>query len=124
MPANTAKGYPYPLGTDRLMDGDDSIHNLAEAVDSKLGVAAAGYASVPIASGSAQGTVTVTFPAGRFTAAPIMVGMYNGTNVSWSLNYAYSITTTSAIVGATHRDNTPSGSNTTINVMYYAVQLT
>lgn len=32
--ANTPKGYPYPVGTDRVMDGDDAIRALAEAVDS------------------------------------------------------------------------------------------
>lgn len=32
--ATTPKGYPYPVGTDRVMDGDDAIKALAEAVDS------------------------------------------------------------------------------------------
>lgn len=36
MPANTPNGFPYPLGTDRLMDGDDAIHNLATAIDNDL----------------------------------------------------------------------------------------
>lgn len=31
--ATTGKGYPYPVGTDRVMDGDDAIKALAEAVD-------------------------------------------------------------------------------------------
>jgi hypothetical protein len=29
----TTKGYPYPEGTDRVMDGDNAIQSLAEAVD-------------------------------------------------------------------------------------------
>jgi len=33
MPANTSHGLPYPLGTDRVMDGDDAIRGLAEALD-------------------------------------------------------------------------------------------
>lgn len=33
MPANTTHGLPYPLGTDRVMDGDNAIKALAEAVD-------------------------------------------------------------------------------------------
>lgn len=34
MPANTPdKAFPYPLGSDRLMDGDDAIKALATAVD-------------------------------------------------------------------------------------------
>lgn len=33
MPAATTKGYPYPVGTDRVMDGDNAIQALAEAID-------------------------------------------------------------------------------------------
>lgn len=33
MATTTAKGYPYPVGTDRVMDGDDAIKALAEALD-------------------------------------------------------------------------------------------
>lgn len=71
MPANTAKGYPYPVGTDRVMDGDDSIHNLATAVDTKLGLAAAGVftTGAPTAVNTPV-TTALTFPAGRFTAPP------------------------------------------------------
>jgi hypothetical protein len=71
MPANTAKGYPYPLGTDRVTDGDDAIHSLASAVDTKLGVAATGLVTLA-APGGLNSTVsaTVTLPAGRFTAVP------------------------------------------------------
>ena len=37
--ATTKNGAPYPLGTDRLMDGDDVIHNLAQWVDDQLNTA-------------------------------------------------------------------------------------
>jgi len=33
MGSTTSKGYPFPVGTDRVMDGDDAIKALAEAVD-------------------------------------------------------------------------------------------
>jgi len=33
MGSTTTKGYPYPVGTDRVMDGDDAIKALAEAID-------------------------------------------------------------------------------------------
>jgi hypothetical protein len=39
MGANTANGLPYPVGTDRVMDGDDAIKALAQAVDSAVFVA-------------------------------------------------------------------------------------
>lgn len=70
MPANTAHGYPYPLGTDRVMDGDDAIHNLASAVDAQLGVMASGTVVVPTPNVTTVYTYAVTFPAGRFNAPP------------------------------------------------------
>lgn len=33
--ANTIHGLPYPVGTDRVMDGDNAIQALAEAIDLK-----------------------------------------------------------------------------------------
>jgi len=33
MGSTTTKGYPYPVGTDRVMDGDDAIAALAQAVE-------------------------------------------------------------------------------------------
>jgi hypothetical protein len=72
MPANTPRGYPYPLGTDRVMDGDDAIHNLATAIDTKLGVSAVGLVTHSFA-GANQSTVAVTFPAGRFVNPPVAV---------------------------------------------------
>ena len=70
MPATTPKGYPYPLGTDRVMDGDDSIHALATAVDTNLGVQASGKATIPVVSNTTNYSVSVTYPVGRFTETP------------------------------------------------------
>ena len=70
MPANTTKGYPYPLGTDRIMDGDDAIKNLAQAMDTKSGISAAGTVTIPFTAATTATSVTVTFPVGRFTVAP------------------------------------------------------
>lgn len=70
--AQTAKGFPYPVGTDRVMDGDNAIQALAEAVDTKLGVAASGtFPAGSLATGTAS--IAVTFPAGRFTVAPAVM---------------------------------------------------
>jgi hypothetical protein len=81
MPANTPKGYPYPLGTDRVMDGDDAIHSLATAIDTKLGVAASGrYTAADAASAGAVQTTVVTFPVGLFTAAPVVMIVNETTN--------------------------------------------
>lgn len=83
MPANTAKGFPYPLGTDRLADGDDAIHNLATAVDTLVGVVAAGSATsgVPSALNTPVSTA-VTFPVGRFTAPPQVAVTISGSAVN------------------------------------------
>lgn len=35
MATKTANGFPYPVGTDRVMDGDDAIRALAEYTDAK-----------------------------------------------------------------------------------------
>lgn len=74
MPSTTTKGYPYPVGTDRVMDGDDSIKSLAEAVDTKLGVGAAGVVTINV-SASTPASGAVTFPVGRFTTTPVVVAM-------------------------------------------------
>ena len=36
MPATTTQGVPYPLGTDRVMDGDNAIQALAQWVDNSI----------------------------------------------------------------------------------------
>jgi hypothetical protein len=76
----TPKGYPYPVGTDRVMDGDDAIKALATAVDTKLGAAAAGTLDITGLAANGTGSVAVTFPAGRFTASPtaVMFTVYSG----------------------------------------------
>jgi hypothetical protein len=67
MTGTTAKGYPYPTGTDRVMDGDNAIQALAEKVESAAGTMASGVFTV-----SAVGNVStnITFPVGRFVTPP------------------------------------------------------
>jgi hypothetical protein len=87
--ATTASGYPYPVGTDRVMDGDDAIHALADAIEAKLRTSAAGQAT----SGAA--VVGVTLPVGRFLTAPAVVGTANTSTMTGLLVNITSITTTS-----------------------------
>lgn len=71
MPATTSKGYPYPLGTDRVMDGDDAIKNLAQFADTNVGIHASGIATLPAPSAlNTPVSLAVTLPAGRFPQAP------------------------------------------------------
>lgn len=85
MSANTTRAnLPYPVGTDRVMDGDDAIRGLAERLDGS----AAGPVSVPYseAGGTASfgmtaatnATVAVTYPAGRFSVSPLVVAVASG----------------------------------------------
>jgi hypothetical protein len=104
MGSQTAKGYPYPVGTDRVADGDNAIQALAEAVDAKLGISASGSASISIAS-AASGSVTVTFPVGRFTVPPAI------THTTNSFNYipgANSPSASAVVLYAGHRAGTAS----------------
>lgn len=97
MGSTTSKGYPYPVGTDRVMDGDDAIKSLAEKVDAALGVQAAGQVSCPVAAASTTYTVTITFPAGRFTAAPIPVCTPLASTLN-TFEWGFSTPTTSSVV--------------------------
>lgn len=81
----TTKGYPYPEPTDPVAQGADVIKALAEMIDAAAGSSAAGTVAATIPRGAAQSAaVTVTFPAGRFTAPPaIAVAMVYGASVSY-----------------------------------------
>src|SRR5262245_7444184 len=43
---------PYPVGTDRVMDGDNAIQALAEAVEAKLGFKAGAFTGTTDATGN------------------------------------------------------------------------
>ena len=120
MPANTPKGYPYPLGTDRVTDGDDAIHALATAVDTRAGVGTAGQRGRPPSpvALNVQTSVAVTFPAGLFTAAPSVIATAGGgapqqAACSWS-----AVTAT----GCTLWGVRLSGSAVATTIAYHAVQ--
>lgn len=75
MPASTAgKALPYPLGTDRVMDGDDQIRKLAQSVDNMVQT---GSATVPITAAGTAASVVVTFPV-AFASAPTVVVAVGG----------------------------------------------
>lgn len=108
MPANTPHGYPYPLGTDRVADGDNDIQALATAVDTKLGIGMAGTNTVTI-SAAPSGSLAVTFPVGRFTSVPAVVASSSGTST-----YIANVSTVSATgftLNVFHRDGTSSSTS-------------
>lgn len=94
MSDQTAKGFTYPEGTDDAATLDTTIQTLAEEVDETVGRHAAGG---PVAHNyvSGTGSVPVSFPAGRFTTAPVVVcnvvvgligGLTNGHSTAWASN--------------------------------------
>lgn len=58
MPGVTPGGLPYPIGTDRVMDGDNAIQDLAETVDTKIMTYALMYKGV---NGTLPGTGNLWF---------------------------------------------------------------
>lgn len=68
--ANTPKGFPYPLGTDRVMDGDDAIHSLATFTDTRVGLHQCGNLPITPSAANTTTTVAVTFPV-AFPAASV-----------------------------------------------------
>jgi len=71
MPASTA-GYklPYPLGTDRVMDGDDQIRKLAQSVENMVQT---GQVTIPITAPNTPASATWTFPVPFASATPTVL---------------------------------------------------
>jgi hypothetical protein len=118
MGSTTAKGYPYPVGTDRVMDGDNAIQSLAEAADTKAGVVAAGTFSV-VATSVLSASTAVTFPAGRFTVAPVVVTSILSTTSVWQTGGVASITPT-GFTGFLCRSDPASTGTATLTLGYIA----
>lgn len=60
MGSQTTHGFPYPVGTDRVMDGDNAIQALAQEIDDQLYGAAGGATDGPGMWLAATGTVLCT----------------------------------------------------------------
>jgi hypothetical protein len=72
MGSTTPHGLPFPVGTDRVMDGDNAIEALARAADTGIWGARTQQGTFSIAGIAASGgstTIAVTFPT-PFTATP------------------------------------------------------
>lgn len=68
----TASGYPFPVGTDRVMDGDDAIKALADKIEANLRQGTWVVAgSITINALNTPASSFFTWPAGRFTVAPV-----------------------------------------------------
>lgn len=94
MPSQTSpKNLPYPLGTDRVMDGDDMIRKLAQSVDNMV---QGGQISPNIVTGGTAVQTTVTFPVAYAAGStPFVAATPVASNAS--TNIAVSVTS----IGAT-----------------------
>jgi hypothetical protein len=77
MPSQTSvKNLPFPLGTDRVMDGDDQIRKLAQSVDN---MAQGGLANINVTTGGSPSTLVVTFPV-AYAAVPVVTTGVQGSS--------------------------------------------
>ncbi len=129
-------GFDYPTSTDYVKDGATAIQTLADDVDARFGddanypdqiVNVVSGVSLPLPFAIAAGihTVTsslsITFPASRFTQAPIIVtNLYSTAN---AVSVTTSTPTTSGVTLYTwNASNTPAGNARPVG--YVAVQMT
>lgn len=77
MGSTTVDGLPYPVGTDRVMDGDDAMKALAEALTGRSARVATGSGSITGAANVVR-ALAITFPVGRFTAPPVVIVAIRG----------------------------------------------
>ena len=80
----------------------------------------AGSAAISITS-AAVGTVSVTFPAGRFTAAPIVQVSRATAGLAKYIPYVTSVTATGCVLGLYSGDGSTGGGTT--NLAWFAYQL-
>lgn len=123
----TRTGLPFPVGTDRVMDGDDAIAALANRLDGSTGpfasvpfAMAAGQSNVTI-SAATQGQVAITFPAGRFTIVPVVQMTLQ--NAAASNVYAMRNTGTISTTGFTAVANIAVTGTVTLAIGWTAVQM-
>lgn len=117
--ANTPRGFPYPVGTDRVMDGDNAIQALAQAVNDRLGNMAGGLVTITPSAADTATTTAVTYPAGRFSATPIVLATPNSSVGQAGViirAWSQSLTQTGCVIGMS-RSNVVA-----TNVMWLAVE--
>jgi hypothetical protein len=123
MPSTTAHGYPYPVGTDRVTDGDNAIQALAERIDTTLGAIASGVANVTFPGAVPGSTITVvTLPAGRFTAPPGVHATKNSGQAARAVPYASGSTNTTISLGAYDPGGNPAA-GVIVPVAWIAIQV-
>lgn len=91
MGGQTVHGFPYPVGTDRVMDGDDAIKALAEKIDTLLAtdlVQGGTIAAVTSTATSWSGSVTFPVPYAGTPTSIVITGQSASATVVWMVNGA------------------------------------
>lgn len=112
---NTPKGYPYPAPTDPVNAGAAAIQSLAQTVNDRLGVSAGGLTSIAV-SGSAAGSVVVTYPAWFPTTGSRCYATVGGTSSSWLVSTGGAASSMTIYV----RHYTNTAQTTTVSVFWQA----
>lgn len=73
MPSSTAKGFPYPVGSDKLGDTDLRIKALADYLNDNVGMVKSGSGSSGTLAAGAGIDVTVNFSGTAFPGVPQVV---------------------------------------------------
>lgn len=124
MSATTAKGFPYILATDNVADYPATSLALANALEAMvLAAQQVGMTTATVASGANSGTQAVTFTAGRFAVAPLVVATCQFPTGAYYPTLTGRTTTTGFTFTVINRDAAATaGSATTIEVAWHALQ--
>lgn len=83
MPSSTAKGFPYPVGSDKLGDTDVRVKALADFLNSDVGVFKRGSVASANIPASSNLDVVVNFSGGAFPGTPTVVcSLSTGSGIS------------------------------------------
>lgn len=120
----TAKGYPYPDPGDSVANTDLAIKALADFLNNngfKAMHAGSQVVTVPNGATSAGSAAPLVFPAGKFSAIPIVVAVVQGTS---SYHVAVGATTAAQVsFTVRHIDATAAAGAQNVTVWFVAVQL-
>lgn len=117
----TAKGYPYPDPADPVANTDLAIKALADFLNANgFKVIHAAQVSVSVAA-AITGSTAVTFPAGKFSAAPMVICQALGFSGAYTAEPTALPTATGFTLGVRRQDGT--STTATVQCHYIALQL-
>lgn len=79
------KGWPYPVGTDRVVDGDDAMKAIADQLDARVGAYVITPASVLNGTINADGSVTANASSGMVELRGVFSARFRTYRVVFSL---------------------------------------